>query len=328
MIEEQIITAIANACEDDTLRFQIIIEDEILHVYINRPTQAELDYQNLKSKIYRVITKTFPLEFLEIWLYCRVLGEIEADWQAVLEIEINLDSAQMSTMMQAINGAVEATHSIVDKIAQQLENPESFATDPLWDFEELPTTASDNNSEYDLELLKSIDHVALQLDLNKYCFITNERLLYAVLNAPPENIARLVDTFDRFPQSIRRSQLPVLEIHFNQLINPDLNSLEPETQLWWTEILALDTDRHRQLAIWLSRYCIHPEQTISTISKVLMPQLETKQKRLWQTSNSIKHNLSQQISAQNQNSSEAEAGLFSSWMMLLGKLWQKVRPTK
>jgi hypothetical protein len=332
MTEEQILNAIANACEDNTLRFQIIIHDKILHVYINRPTQVELDYQELKSKIYGILTKTFPLEFSQIWLYCRVLGEIEADWQAVLEIEINLDFAQMSAMMQAITGAVEATNLIVDKIEQELENPESFASYPLWDFEELPTTTGDNGSEFgsdfDLELLESIEHVALELDLHKYCFISNQRLLYAVLNAPQENIARLVDTFDRFEQSIKRSQLPALEIFFHQSINPNLESLEPEVQSWWIKLTALDSDRQRQLAIWLSRYCLHPEQTISTISKVFVPQVARKPKQLWQTRKLIKHKLSQQIPEQNQNGSEAKSGLFSSWIMLLRKFFQKVKPTK
>jgi hypothetical protein len=329
MTEEQILNAIANACEDDTLRFQIIIQNEILHVYINRPTPTELDYQNLKSKIYGVVTKTFPLKFSKIWLYCRILGEIEADWQAVLEIEIqSLDPAQMSAMLEAITGAVAATNSIVGKIERELETPESFAVDPLWNFEELPTTASENSSECDLELLESIDNVALELDLNKYCFISNQRLLYSVLNAPQENIARLVNTFNSFTRSTKRSQLPVLEIYFNQSIYPNLATLAPEIQLWWTEIMALNADQHYQLAIWLSRYCLHPEQTIFTISTVFMPQVASKPKRLWQTSNSIKYKLSQQLQKQNQNSSTAKSGLFSSWLILLRKFLQKVKPTK
>lgn len=338
MTEEQILNAIANACEDDTLRFQIIIYDKILHVYINRPTQAELNYQDLKSKIYGILTKTFPSEFSEIWLYCRVLGEVEADWQAVLEIEINLNSTQISAMMQAITGAVEATNLIVDKIEQELENPESFASYPLWDFEELPTTASedesnnnsDNSSESHLELLELIDHVGLKLDLNQYCFISNQRLLYAVLNAPQENIARLVDTFDRFEQSIKRSQLPALEIFFSESINPDLKTLNPEIQSWWTKIIALDSEQQYQLAIWLSRYCLHPEQTISTISKVFMPQVVKKQKRkqLSPTNDSNEQKLSQQIVEQNQNSSTAQSGLFSQGLILLRQFLDKIKPTK
>jgi hypothetical protein len=324
MTNEQILNAIADACEDDTLRFQLILQDKILHVYINRPTQAELDYHNLKSKIYGVITEKFSLEFSAIWLYCRVLGKVEADWQAVLEIEpASLDPAQVSSMMQAINGVVEATNSIIDKINLELEIPESFAVD-WYDFEELPTTAGENSAVSDLELLESIDRAVLELDLNKYCFISNQRLLYATLTAPKENIARLVATFDRFEQSTKRSQLPVLEIYFNQSIKPELPTLEAVVQIWWREIVTLDLDQQRQLAIWLSRYCLHPEQTISIISKVFTPQLEDKPKRSQTTINAIRQKLSRQSLRQNQNNPEAKPGLFASWRMWLDKFLRKV----
>lgn len=324
MTNEQILNAIADACEDDTLRFQIILQDKILHVYINRPTQAKLDYDDLKSKIYGVITGKFSLKFDAIWLYCRVLGKVETDWQAVLEIETaSFDPAQVSSMMQAINGVVEATNSIIDKINLELEIPESFAVD-WYDFEELPTTAGENSAVSDLELLESIDRAVLELDLNKYCFISNQRLLYATLTAPKENIARLVATFDRFEQSTKRSQLPVLEIYFNQSIKPELPTLEAVVQIWWREIVTLDLDQQRQLAIWLSRYCLHPEQTISIISKVFTPQLEDKPKRSQTTINAIRQKLSRQSLRQNQNNPEAKPGLFASWRMWLDKFLRKV----
>jgi len=324
MTNEQILNAIADACEDNTLRFQLILQDKILHVYINRPTQAELDYDDLKSKIYGVITEKFSLRFSAIWLYCRVLGKVEADWQAVLEIELaSFDPAQVSSMMQAINGAVEATNSIIDKINLELEIPDSFAVD-WYDFEELPTTAGENSAESDLELLESIDRAVLELDLNKYCFISNQRLLYATLTSPKENIARLVATFDRFEQSTKRSQLPVLEIYFNQSIKPELPTLEAVVQIWWREVMVLDLDQQRQLAIWLSRYCLHPEQTISIISKVFTPQIEEKPKRSQATIKAIRQKLSRQSLQQNQNNPKAKPGLFASWRIWLDKFLRKV----
>jgi hypothetical protein len=332
MTEEQILNAIANICEDDTLRFQIIIQEKRLHVYINRPTQAELDYQDLKSKIYSVVTEQFPLEFGEIWLYCRVLGETEPDWQAVLEIAIkSLDPAQTSSMIEAITGAVEATNSIVDKIKLELEIPEAFAID-WYDFEELPTTEGEDNpnfdSEFDPELLESIDDAVFELDLNHYCFISNQRLLYAVLNAPKENIARLIDTFDRFPQSTKRSQLHILDIYFRQSIDPDLDNLEPVIKPWWEEIITLDSEQQHQFAIWLSRYCLHPEQTISTISKVFMPDLERKSKKSSSARKLIKGRIFQPIQKQKSHNSQAKSGLLASWLTFLTKLLHKVNSSK
>lgn len=271
MTEEQILNAITDACEDSSLRFQIIIQDDTLHIYINRPSPDVLDYQQLKSRISRVINRTSNLSFSEAWLYCRVLGEIETDWQSAIEIESNnLDSSQMSSMIDAITDAVDATNSIVDKINHELEIKECFADDPWLDFEELPTTAEDHESEFDLDKLASIDEAVLSLDLHKYCFISNQRLLYAVLVPPEENIARLINTFEQFAAAIKRLQLPILQMYFEKLIIPDLNDFEPEVRIWWVEIIKLESQQQRYLAIWLSRYCLHPEATIAIIKEVLV----------------------------------------------------------
>lgn len=333
MTEEQILNAIANACEDSTLRFQIIIQDGKLHVYINRPTKADLNYQELKSKISAVINHASWLNFAEVWLYCRVLGEIEPDWQSVLEIESsNLqNSAQISSMIGTITDALEATNLIVDKIEQQLEISESFAEDPWFDFEELPTTADDQDREIDSEKLASIDDAVLDLDLQKYCFISNQRLLYAVLEPPEAEIARLINTFAQFASSIKRSQLPVLQMYFERLVIPDLDDFELEVQIWWTKIIKLELKKQRFLAIWLSRYCLNPEATISTINQVFIAQAQANQKYHQKINNSFSSpssfNSSQQfaqLTASNRHNSHSlgKSGLFSRWRMLLGKLRQ------
>ena len=268
MTEEQILKAIADACEDDTLRFQIIIQDGVLYVYINRPVEAELDYQELESKILAAIND-LNSDFPKIALYSRVLGEIEPDWQSIPDTEANrTDSSQISSMMEAITDAVEATNSIVKRIERELDIPESFA-EPVNDFEELPTTADDGNSNFDSSTIRSIDRAIWKLDLNQYCFIRNQRLLYSVLSPPKKNIAQLVDIFHLFGQSIQRSQLPILEQYFERSVMPDLDSFDSEVQSWWTAIIMLDSDQKRQFAIWLSRYCMHPEQTSSTVLEVL-----------------------------------------------------------
>ena len=273
MTEEQIINAIAEACEDDTLRFQIIIQDGVLYVYINRPADAELDYQQLKARIQAALKKAKDREFQEIALYSRVLGETEPDWQSLPETEISkIDSGQISAMMSAITDAVEATNSIVDRIEQELTVPESLATSAVDNFEELPTTAEDKNSEFDLETIHSIEN-AVKKDLKQYCFIRNQRLLYTVLAPPKENIAQLIDIFHLFGEPIQRSQMPILEEYFDRSTMPDLDGFEPEVQSWWTAIIMLDSDQKRQFTIWLSRYCIHPEQTMVTINEVLQPKV-------------------------------------------------------
>lgn len=268
--EAQIIQAIANAGEDDSLRWQIIIQDNTLHVYINRPTEASLDYATLKQKIYAAIADLCPGQFQRIWLHCRILGSIEPDWQSVLEVEeCKVAEQEMTSMVEAITSAVDATNSVVSKIEQELITAESFLYDPTLDFDDLPTTAEEELFTLkEEELAELLEDSIQELDLGKYCFIRNRRLLYAVLDPPWSNIAHLINTFAHFNFATKRSQLPVLEAYFENSVIPDLDTLESKTQIWWRKIIRLDSDNRHKLAIWLSRYCLNAEQTMITIKEV------------------------------------------------------------
>ena len=270
MNESQIINAIANACEDDTLRFQIIIQGSTLHIYINRPSLAELDYQQLKQRINFAIISLYPAKVEKIWLYSRVLGEIEPDWQSGWSVKTNnpLSKSDLSSAFKTITNAVAAIDSVVDKIEQELDTAESFKDDPVVGLEEiqLPPIPNDRDLE-SIELDSDIDFDSL--DLTQYCFIRNQRLLYAVLDAPQANIASLIRTFDRFERSLKRSQLPILEAYFDRGIAPDLATFALKVRTWWIEITELDSDKRHKLAIWLSRYCLNFQQTMNTIDEVL-----------------------------------------------------------
>ncbi len=354
--EELILNTIANACKDKRLRFQIIIRDRILHIYINRPSQASLDYHQLKHRIYEAIARLSSLKFRKIWLYCRILGQVEPDWQSVLEIEAsNLAADEMVSMVKRITTALDATNSIVDKIEQELAIPESFTEDPLVDFEDLPTTASDEPEVWDLsesELSELLEGSVLELsqegeiisDFSNYCFIRNRRLLYAVLDPPWSKIAHLINTFDQFEESNKRSQLPILEAYFEESINPDINNFTPETKAWWTKIQELDSDNRHKLAIWLSRYCSDSQQTISTIQEVLTAQAaasKTNNVELEsaatdkatdncseelnadvQISSSVDQQSSNQIEDSPNSTLKSESGWFKSLTTFIGKLWK------
>lgn len=267
MNESEIINAIANACEDDTLRFQIIIQDSTLHIYINRPTVAELDYQPLKQRIISTIMSLYSARVEKIWLYCRILGEIEPDWQSSWSIALDssaLDDSMTATLKE-ISYTLAATNSVVDKIEQELDTAESFSDDSISQLEELPISANDSDKLDSIEIEGNLS----VCDFSQYCFIRNQRLLYAVLDPPPVDIAQLLNTFYRFEQGVLRSQLPVLEVYFEQSTAPNLDLVNREVRAWWKEIIKLDSDSKRKLAIWLSRYCLHPQQTINVVDKVL-----------------------------------------------------------
>ena len=318
MSEEQIIQAIANACGDDTLCFQVVIEDSTLHIYVNRPDRAEPNYQQLKDKIYTAAIELSPLEFERIWLYCRVLGEVEPDWQSVLEVDaVSLTSKQIAPAIESITTVVKAANSIVEKIDRELNTTESF-TEDFWEIDDLPTTANDSESETESELVDPID-------LSKYCFIRNKRLLYAVLPAPEYSIARLIDKFDWFDSSIQRSQLPILEVYFEQSIILNVDSFDLEVQTWWGKIEQLDLDSKRMLAIWLSRYCLNAKETLITIKEVLSNRVRTIEDENQQQITLPSDSITQSSPDPMLQLPEAKSGLVNNLISFLGKLFKSDR---
>lgn len=139
MSEEQILLAIARTCQDNSLHFQIIVQKHTLHIYVNRQTE-NLDYQQLTSNVYSAISSLKWLQVSEIWLYSRVLGEVEPDWQTYVEVE-DTKQALMETiefLAEEIEVEIEITESLiedlscaptmpaflVEKIEHQLKNTE------------------------------------------------------------------------------------------------------------------------------------------------------------------------------------------------------------
>ena len=316
MSEEQIINAIADACGDDTLCFQVIIKDSTLHIYINRPDRAKPDYQQLKEKIYTAAIELSPLEFERIWLYCRVLGEVEPDWQSVLEVDaVSLTSDRIAPAIESISTVVKAANSIVEKIDRELNTTESF-TEDFWEIDDLPTTANDSESETKLELVDPT------LDLSQYCFIRNKRLLYAVLAAPDKSIARLIDKFDWFDSSIQREQLPILEVYFEQSIVFNIDNFDLEVQTWWAKIEQLDSQSKRMLAIWLSRYCLNSEQTLITIKEVLSDSCDIIEDETGLEITLPSDSIAQSSSDLMLQPPEAKSGFVNNIISFLGKLFK------
>lgn len=324
MSEEQIINAIANACQDDTLCFQVIIDDSTLHIYINRQDFAEPNYQQLKENIYTAAIDLYPLEFERIWLYCRVLGQVEPDWQSVLEVDaVSLSSDKIAPAIESIATAVKATNYIVEKIEKELNTTESFAEESYWAIDDLPTTADDDGES---EIKSNL--VDPTLNLSKYCFIRNQRLLYAVLPAPDSSIARLIETFDSFDSSIKRSQLPILEAYFEKSIVLNVDSFPLKVQTWWKQIEQLDSENRRMLAIWLSRYCLNSQQTLITIKEVVSDFSNAVKDKKFEpeTTPSFSPDSSTGQSSSDRmlrsDKSKVRSGLIDNLMSFLGKLFQ------
>ena len=246
MNEAQILQAIEPCCQDQTLQFQAIIQADLLHFYINRE-QVYYHHDDLVQEIASIIFALDP-ELQGIYFYSRILGEVEPDWKLFIAPEV----AEVASI-----------------------TPEVLEPDPL----EPDQVISEIPESDRLEINKSISEPESTLEparpeITDYCFIRNQRLLNAELLAPKPEIAQIVNEFDLLPEEIRRSQLSDLKQYFLAADKPDLSQVNPQAQVWWQEVIELDTEQNKKLAIWLSRYCSDREQTIEAVNTVFAAQAE------------------------------------------------------
>ncbi|MGL6337590.1 MAG: hypothetical protein ACRC80_00435, partial [Waterburya sp.] len=118
MDQESILQALKSACGNKNFRFQVIVQDSQLHIYINRKAEFKPDYDFLTDLIIQAIA-SLNLDSLDsMWLYSRKLGEIEPDWQTWVELSTANNTDYLDTLAnsQNIADAVEdsANHSTGD----------------------------------------------------------------------------------------------------------------------------------------------------------------------------------------------------------------------
>ena len=116
-------------------------------------------------------------------------------------------------------------------------------------------------------------------NLAKYCFTRNRALLTADLPSPKIALAELLRDFDRFRDS--EKQL-ILEQFGLFLRNPDgVNTANwsEEMRAWLGRVRNFGDEETRNMAIWLSRYCAHPETTLETVRGVIKAAEEAAKER-------------------------------------------------
>lgn len=295
MNEEKIIQAIADMCRDSSLHFQVIVQDNILHVYINR--QTDIDYQLITRQIFAAIDSIKSLTFNSIYIYSRLLGEVEPDWQTYLVIKeapdaaldsINYLATEITTEIENTNTLVEelkyqpkteslvenivdqvkTTGSLVSKLKKQLSTKtfdslaEEFGEDST---EEL--VAEIHNPQDKVDLAQSQSSSAI-VNLSQYCFVSDQKLLDTHTAPLASHIGQLIKSFDEFTFATKKLQLSVLEKYFETGKEPNSINLDHNTKFWWDKILQLDLDSRYKLALWLSRYCHDRAQTMTMVETI------------------------------------------------------------
>ncbi|MGK7910037.1 MAG: hypothetical protein AB4050_00930 [Synechococcus sp.] len=99
-------------------------------------------------------------------------------------------------------------------------------------------------------------------DLSEYCFVRNRLLLQGKLLPPSDRVAQLLKTFHSLSDSEKMSSVGSIDRIFKGQ-KPQIASD------WLQELEQLSDSDLRKAAIWFSRYCEQPTDTIEQINKVL-----------------------------------------------------------
>jgi Zn-dependent protease with chaperone function len=127
------------------------------------------------------------------------------------------------------------------------------------------------------------------LDLSQYCFTSNLMMLTTSLPTPAAEVAKAVWDFHQFSEDQKRQLLPLLSRFFKAPEKTAFESLSPELQGWLAEIKPLKDQLLRSVAIWLSRYCVNPDQALAEIgdNPTARPAAQPSAKALSTTSETI-----------------------------------------
>lgn len=73
-MEQLIIQALKSACENNNIKFQVIVQGKELHIYANHRQDYHPNYGILEENVSRAIASLSLAEIESFWLYGRPLG--------------------------------------------------------------------------------------------------------------------------------------------------------------------------------------------------------------------------------------------------------------
>lgn len=289
-----VIKALEEIDSNCTFHWQVVKQESILHIYLNREANEELDYTEIVKSVTNVLCNLDDV-WQGYWLYSRIWGEIEPDWH----IFVDLSSLQENPVTSIEEIQEELQDSLVireeaeisldscDNLEENVNQKDIFSVSSNLDQENAQTNKhileenknyitgqEENNLLYDTSLSEKIinsteeEQIESLVDLTEYCFIRNSKLLSTELVAPHLKIANLVQSFHNLSIVEQKNTAFLLKELFlsNKVIAIENYSLE--IQNYWEQIKQLNEEEKRKAAIWLSRYCSDRDSTLAQIQAV------------------------------------------------------------
>ncbi|MCC0178247.1 hypothetical protein I4641_14800 [Waterburya agarophytonicola K14] len=269
MDRDLIVRALKSSCGNKNLRFQVIVHNSKLHIYINRKADYLADYVLLADTISSAIASLGLDTLSGIWLYSRKLGEVEPDWQVFMESPIQIDEEEMDTLGNSTLDRAEVINlqefeDFQDEVSIEdtglLQNTGLIHGKPLEE-EEIHTFAKESDL-WGIETKTEIHGLA------EYCFVSNRKILTGDIIPPQKEIIRLVKFFHHLSSSNQHKILPGLDDYFKGKTTTDPENAPIAVKRWLKQITELPIEDRSTMAIWLSRYCFDSLATLAEFKSI------------------------------------------------------------
>jgi hypothetical protein len=313
-MEQLIIKALKAACGNKNIKFQVIVQDEQLHIYVNHRQDHQLNYSLLTENVSAAIASLALDKINSFWLYGRPLGQVEPNWQVFMaipshdqdkiedtigntgnlehlesEIELedlgNFDLATSGTtgdaglLEQDVTQKTQVTDVV--SLAEANSNGDTGLLQNQGLIHGRPLKEAEINFSDYLNHTTEAANLTANNNLAQYCFISNRELLTGKKVAPSNKVMRLVKFFHYLANSDRQQLLPILESYFQTGVidKGQEKEISPTIQNWLEQIDALEDEERSIFALWFSCYCFNPTVTLAefkTISAQNNPQIKIK----------------------------------------------------
>lgn len=287
-------------CNDD-LPLQVKQQGSEVLVMINRPSDMDLDYDVLVEWFTSaVVALPDSQRFTLLKLFSRIKGAAKPDWQMKVDLTPFKEQVSPSTYIVDQPRPERSPVTYILDQPQQERSPSSYGVNQGNKTEEdetgvlneedetgvLGVSKNDQDSSAEStsnpnQSAKPIQDLATgALDLTQYRFIRNDLLIRTSLPKPNEEIIQAVYAFEDLIETDKRNVLPLLETFFKSPADTDLSQLTAAPKQWLEGLQQMNEKKLKDVAIWLTRYCVNPEKTVDEFGGKTVKSSTAKQAKL------------------------------------------------
>jgi Zn-dependent protease with chaperone function len=281
MTDVEITQLLQQAFANDDLPLQVKQQGSEVLVMINRPSDMEdLDYEVLVEWFTAaVVALPDSQHFTLLKLFSRIKGAAKPDWQTKVDLTqlkkqtspstyiVDHPQQEHSPVTYVLDHPQKESSPLASMVKQEDKTDED-ETGVLHE-EEVTGVSEVNPVESTVNQHKNGHQDPVQspilsgsLDLTQYRFIRNDLLIRTSLPKPNDEVIQAVYRFADLIEADKRQVLPLLEAFFKSPVSTDLSQLTAAPKQWLEGLQQMNEKKLKDVAIWLTRYCVNPEKTV------------------------------------------------------------------